>query len=610
MKAVSLLVNSYLPDDLKDYSQVYDSKSINRILYAVALKHPDLYAKLEKQIGDIGRNASYINGETITLGDLEPVIDRKALYDSMDSEIKALPRDRNFTGRRREIFQKYNNIIEKETAKAGLAKRNNIAMSVLSGARGKNPQFKAMVSTPGTYSDYKGETVDVFSKESFADGIRPAMFCASTNGTRASVVSAKVSTAKGGDWAKQMAAISANQVIREQDCKTGNGISLPIDDTSIVGRKLAKDAGKFKAGEFVTREMLASMANDGVKNVVVRSALTCGTKNGLCAHCIGKYFNGGKLPKIGDSVGLVASTSSSEPVTQMALSAKHTAGMTKDKMTFSGLPVIQQFTQSPEKFKDRATLSEVDGKVDSVEEAPQGGMYVTVAGRRHYVLPGHDVEVKAGDTVEAGDELSEGLADAEDIVRLKGLGAGRKYYADRLSRILEDSGAASDRRNIEIIARGAVNHVRITGNDSVGAYLPDDVVDYNALQATYAAPETSIRTAPSQAVGKYIQEPVLHYSIGTRVTPNVAKDLKDNGYDSVLVDQSVPGFEPELVRLRTASHNNRDWLASQATSYLTQQIEDSVVRGDDTNVLANDDYRPRIAYGRGFAENAGETGRF
>lgn len=992
MKAVSLLVNSYLPDDLKDYSQVYDSKSVNRILYAVALKHPDLYAKLEKQIGDIGRNASYINGETITLGDLEPVIDRKALYDSMDSEIKALPRDRNFTGKRREIFQKYNNIIEKETAKAGLAKRNNIAMSVLSGARGKNPQFKAMVSTPGTYSDYKGETVDVFSKESFADGIRPAMFCASTNGTRASVVSAKVSTAKGGDWAKQMAAISANQVIREQDCKTGNGISLPIDDTSIVGRKLAKDAGKFKAGEFVTREMLASMANDGVKNVVVRSALTCGTKNGLCAHCIGKYFNGGKLPKIGDSVGLVASTSSSEPVTQMALcleehtlvrmadgsakelkdiepgdmvlgadknantfpvkvldkfdqgvkdvrthrfafgqtsevlevtstddhkfllnrrvssqcntdtygssygkepyakkvmrigdinrtsyavlpwsysggkasgvpgillymaglfmgdgcrfagegpariscadltlvdnvnaeassigmhmikrkrgfdwdftrintchgkspykdvlrrlgfdnkychekripdevfswstedvarfiagymdadgsiyqrkdgwysvnftstskplitglrdllaqrfgiytssvyselqdskepghrarssitiarqdmvykfaksiavfclgvkkdvfgcvtldgydrnqygsvfvkykgagdftksrcldievdhpdhlfvlanglitsnSAKHTAGMTKDKMTFSGLPVIQQFTQSPEKFKDRATLSEVDGKVDSVEEAPQGGMYVTVAGRRHYVLPGHDVEVKAGDTVEAGDELSEGLADAEDIVRLKGLGAGRKYYADRLSRILEDSGAASDRRNIEIIARGAVNHVRITGNDSVGAYLPDDVVDYNALQATYAAPETSIRTAPSQAVGKYIQEPVLHYSIGTRVTPNVAKDLKDNGYESVLVDQSAPGFEPELVRLRTASHNNRDWLASQATSYLTQQIEDSVVRGDDTNVMANDDYRPRIAYGRGFAENANETGRF
>lgn len=610
MKAVSLLVNSYLPDSLKDYTQVYDSKSINRILYAVALKHPDKYAEIEKKIGDIGRNASYINGETITIHDLAPVIDRKALYAKMDDEIKALPKDKDFTANRRAIFQKYNNIIEQETAKAGLAKRNNIAMSVLSGARGKNPQFKAMVSTPGTYSDYKGETVDVFSRESFADGIRPAMFLASTNGTRASVVSTKVSTAKGGDWAKQMASISANQVVREQNCHTDNGISLGLDDDSLKGRALAKDTGKYKAGTFITREMIDDLRREGKEHVVVRSPLTCGCKNGLCAHCIGKFYNGGRLPKIGDAVGLVASTSTSEPVTQMALSEKHTAGMTKDKKSFSGLPVIQQFTQSPEKFKDRSALSELDGKVESVKEAPQGGTYVTVAGHRHYVQPGHEILVKEGDVVEAGDELSEGLADAEDIVRLKGLGAGRLYYANRLNRILKDSGAGTDPRNTEIIARGAINHVRIAGNDSVGDYLPDDVVDYNALQGSYVPPETSRMSKAGQAYGKYLQKPVMHYSIGTRVTPKVAKDLTANGYDDVLVADDKPEFEPEMVRLRTASHNNRDWLASQATSYLTQQLEEGAVRGDDTNVQENDDYRPRLAYGRGFGSASGETGKF
>lgn len=610
MKAVSLLVNSLLPEDLRDYTQTYDSKSINRILYAVALRHPDKFAEIEKQIGDIGRKASYINGETITIHDLAPVIDRKSLYDAMDAEIAALPKDSNFTDRRREIFQKYNDLIEKETAKAGLAKRNNIAMSVLSGARGKNPQFKAMVSTPGTYSDYKGETVDVFSRESFADGIRPAMFLASTNGTRASVVSAKVSTAKGGDWAKQMAAVSANQVVREQNCGTDNGISLPIGDSSLKGRALAKDVGQYKAGTFITREIIEDLRKSGKENIVVRSPLTCGCKNGLCAHCIGKYYNGGRLSKIGDSVGLVASTAVSEPVTQMALSAKHTAGMTKGKKSYSGLPVIQQFTQSPEKFKDRSALSEVDGKVESVEEAPQGGMYVTVGSKRHYVPTGHEVLVKEGDVVEAGDELADGLADAEDIIRLKGLGAGRKYYSDRLCQILADSGAASDPRNVEIIARGAINHVRISGNESVGDYLPDDVVDYNAMQATYTPPDTSRMLAPQQAVGKYLQKPVMHYSIGTRITPKVIKDITDNGYDSVLADDKKPEFEPEMVRLRTASHNSRDWMASQATSYLTQQLEDSAVRGDDTNVLSNDDYRPRLAYGRGFGGSVGETGKF
>jgi hypothetical protein len=62
-----------------------------------------------------------------------------------------------------------------------------------------------MVSTPGTFSDYKGTPIDVFSKESFADGIRPVTFLASTYGARSSVISTKSSTAKGGDLAKQMA---------------------------------------------------------------------------------------------------------------------------------------------------------------------------------------------------------------------------------------------------------------------------------------------------------------------------------------------------------------------------------------------------------------------
>jgi hypothetical protein len=50
----------------------------------------------------------------------------------------------------------------------------------------------------------------------------------------------------------------------------------------------------------------------------------------------------------------------------MALSAKHTAGMTSSKRTYSGLGTITQFTQSPEKFKDRAAVAEVDGKVEDI----------------------------------------------------------------------------------------------------------------------------------------------------------------------------------------------------------------------------------------------------
>lgn len=610
MKAIQLLVNSVLPDDLKNYEADLTDKGLNKILYAVAEKHPDKFAQVLKDISDLGRKVSYQQGETLTLYDLAPVIDREAIYNAMETEIAALPRDKDFIKNRRDIFQKYNEFIEKETSKNALANKNNIAISVLSGARGKSAQLKAMVSTPGTFSDYKGTPIDVFSKESFADGIRPVTFLASTYGARSSVISTKSSTAKGGDLAKQMAQSVVDMVVRQHDCGSHNGISLPIDDASLKGRVLSKDTHGYKAGSFITREMLHDLRNKGVEKIVARSPLTCGVHNGLCAKCVGKFYKGNKLPNIGDSIGAMASTAASEPVTQMALSAKHTAGMTTSKRTYSGLGTITQFTQSPEKFKDRASVAELDGKVEDIEDAAQGGQYVTVSGVKHYVPAGHPVEVKIGDTVEAGDFLSEGLGDAEDVVKHKGLGAGRLYYANRLYKILEDSGAKNDRRSIEVLARGALRHVRITDDQGYGNYLPDDVVDYNTLQSQYRIPETTRFMKASDAIGKYLQQPALHYTIGTKITPNIAKDLKDNEYDDVYVDDNEPSFKPEMIRLRSASHSNPDWMASLGTSYLTKQLNESSTKGDDTNVFQNADYRPRLAFGKDFGKNIEQTGVF
>lgn len=1183
MKAVQLLVNSVLPEDLRNYDQTYDVKSLNKIMNAVGKKYPEQFDDILHKIANIGRKASYYQGETITLDDLENVIDKDALFAEMDKEIAALPKDKNFIRKRREIFQKYNELMEKETGKAALANRNNLAMAILSGARGKSPQLKAMVTSPGTYSDYKGEPIDVFSRTSFAEGLSPTAFAASTYGSRAAVVSTKCldyqsltkmadlsekrlcdikvgdmvlgadkegnvfpvkvlnvfdqgekecykytfrysnskidlndvhvtctedhkflvisareygrkqslhrrgngpaptwrdrhnkeihpaskfkrasrasdynpllpqgglfgtkyepwarilglligdgclvgkqvrctlscadeqlieeitpeltalgqkikkvggdnfswnitkadydptqnnsivkgvqgfvagslmdrnqmlkdygllghyawekrfpigwqswdeesmknliaglfaadgsvfstlmrsqnrtqvsvsfgmtsedclkdlrealmygfgissrfekpatkggfgsttdervhplyaleisraedvikfcevfsdyvpgikraklveetskivikdhnpyakamflekeyvgkvhcmdievdhpdhlfvlanglitsnsSTAKGGDLAKQMAQSTVDMVARERDCGTHNGLVYGIDESTLKGRVLARETAGIPADTLIDREVLHKLRKAGVEEVEARSPLTCSVKHGLCSRCIGKYYNGGKWAPVGTHVGAIAASSSFEPVTQMALclhadtqvvmadggfkkikdiipgdivigsdrrgnqkpveviskfrqgtkkarvyvaeaysdystedpfslvpqdysvmlhvtctpehkmlmsdgsirpiddcityaeenlylntiygkakvvsssgpmdapcydievdhpdhlfllangmitsnSAKHTAGMTQSKKTYSGLDALIQFTQSPEKFKDQGAVSELDGKVENIEEAPQGGMLVTIAGKQHYVPQGHEVEVKVGDKVEAGDQLAEGLVDAEDIVRLKGLGEGRKYYAERLNKMLADSGAATDKRNTEIIARGALRHVRVTNDEGMGDYLPDDVIDYNALQGSYRPSETSQKLAPDAAVGKYLQTPVMHYTIGTRITPKVAANLKKHNHNEIDVDDVEPGFKAEMIRLRASSHTNPDWLASLGTSYLGKQLNEASTKGDDTNVLENVDYRPRLAFGKDFGRKADQTGIF
>ena len=106
MKAIQLLVNSVLPDDLKNYEADLTDKGLNKILYAVAEKHPDKFAQVLKDISDIGRKVSYQQGETLTLYDLAPVIDRESIYNQMEQEIAALPKDKDFIKNRRDIFQK------------------------------------------------------------------------------------------------------------------------------------------------------------------------------------------------------------------------------------------------------------------------------------------------------------------------------------------------------------------------------------------------------------------------------------------------------------------------------------------------------------------------
>jgi hypothetical protein len=78
----------------------------------------------------------------------------------------------------------------------------------------------------------------------------------------------------------------------------------------------------------------------------------------------------------------------------------------------------------------------------------------------------------------------------------------------------------------------------------------------------------------------------------------------------VYADNAEPKFQPEMVRLRASAHTNPDWLASLGTSYLSKQLNEASVRGDDTNVQSSSDYRPRIAYGADFGKNTAETGEF
>ena len=206
--------------------------------------------------------------------------------------------------------------------------------------------------------------------------------------------------------------------------------------------------------------------------------------------------------------------------------------------------------------------------------------------------------------------MSEGLADPGEVVELRGLGEGRKYYSDKLKQLLDDSGMEADRRNTELMARAALDHLQITDIKEDDEYLPDDVVSYSYFSNRYTPPKDTAKFKTDKSVGTYLQSPALHYTIGTKITPKIAKHLKSSGFDELFTSADSPTFKPHMVRLRAATHHGTDWLASMHTSYLKKQLSDSAIRGEESNVESNIHFAPRLAIGTNFGENIEQTGKF
>ena len=610
-RAIDLLLDEIIPSDLRGNLNDLSGSNVNDFLVELYKKYPEQYKKISHDLGRLGAKSAYIQGETLGLEDFEPVVDKPLLLAAMNDEIdKARQKfgsSDQFKKARESIWVRYNDMMLKNTISGAKATNNRIGHAVISGARGKNAQMQAMLTTPGLYADSKGDIVPMFVENSFAEGLRPLEFAAGMFGARASVISTKAATAKGGDYGKLLSQASARLLVTDKDCGVKNGISYDIDDNTARNRILARDIGNFKAGTMLTREVLSDLKKNNINKLVARSPLTCNA-DGLCSQCVGLTFEN-KFPKVGEHVGITAANAISEPVTQGALSAKHTGGQATQKGEYGGFPILSQFVQSPTEYVHKAITPDEDGQVSNIEEAPQGGYNVFVNNKSYYVKPGYPLTVKVGQHIESGQPLSEGIVDARDVVEKVGLGAGRKYWVDRIQKIYKDSGLYADKKNLEIVARGTLDTVSLDEEiDGVDAYM-DDVVNYNQIKKAWK-PTDAAKKPTDMALNKYLASDTLEHTIGTRVTPSIQKQFQEAGINELDVMDKKPPFSPNMDRLRTASHYNDDWLAGLSTSYLKKQLEDSSLRAATTNIKENQHWAPRIAVGVGFGENIKTTGKF
>lgn len=410
------------------------------------------------------------------------------------------------------------------------------------------------------------------------------------------------STAEAGYLGKLLSNAASRLLVNDDAPLPDTGLPVPTDDNDNVGAVLARDYGKFKAGTVITPSVLRAL-RDSHDEILIHSPISAGGR-GVPRLAAGVRERG--MASIGDNVGVAAAQAVSEPLSQAQLSSKHGAGVlgASRESSVSGFKAVEQLVSIPSTFRNAATLANLDGRVQSITPAPQGGTFIVINNQSHYVPPDAELRTKVGDEVEAGDVLSDGIPNPAEIVKHKHIGEGRRYFVEALQKSLRSNGVNVNRRNIELLARGLINHVRISDFDVTDSALPDDIVAYDELASNWVPRAGVTQLKPDRAVGRYLETPVMHYSVGTRITPRVANSLKKHNIAMINTHVDPLPFEPHMTRALESSLHDKDWFRRLQGFYIGKGFMDSA-RRSSTSEIHGTNFGHALAVGVDFGKDLG-----
>ena len=419
-----------------------------------------------------------------------------------DAEQKVINIERNFargivTDEERyqtvvKIWKEASDKVEKELVK-GLDDFNPIWMMANSGARGNMGQIRQLAGMRGLMADPSGRTIELPVRASFREGLSVLEYFISSHGGRKGLADTALKTADSGYLTRRLVDVSHSVIVREQDCGDSKGVEVTAirDGKSEIESLSDRIAGRFtidpivhpetgeiivEADSMITTDQAKEIEAAGIEKVLIRSVLTCKTRNGVCAKCYGKNMASGNPVKLGEAVGIIAAQSIGEPGTQLTMRTFHTGGVATGDDITQGLPRVEELFEA-RKPKGEAVITENDGFVHIGE----GNREISVTGKdgekRDYAIPfGAKLRVEEDDAVEAGDPLTAGSINPQDMLRAKGVKGVQEYLTKEVQSAYRLSGVEINDKHIEVIVRQMLRKVRIE-NQGDTSMLPGSLVD-------------------------------------------------------------------------------------------------------------------------------------
>ncbi|NEQ31306.1 MAG: DNA-directed RNA polymerase subunit beta'', partial [Leptolyngbya sp. SIO4C5] len=397
-------------------NRIIDKKQLKKLVtWSFANYGTARTAQMADLVKDLGFKYATRAGVSISVADLQVPPKKKEMLEAAEEDIRATE-ERYTRGEITEV-ERFQKVIDtwngtSEELKDEVVRNfksndplNSVYMMAFSGARGNISQVRQLVGMRGLMANPQGEIIDLPIKTNFREGLTVTEYVISSYGARKGLVDTALRTADSGYLTRRLVDVSQDVIIRELDCNTERGIPLtsmtdgdrvqiPLQDR-LLGRVLAKDVLHPKTGEVIAErnqdisdDLAEVIAQAGVEELEVRSALTCEAARSVCQHCYGWSLAHSHMVDLGEAVGIIAAQSIGEPGTQLTMRTFHTGGV------FTG-------EKAPEIF------AKADGKVKFPEKRLRTRAFRTRHGDDAFVIESKSADIKV--ETDSGKNQSFGL---------------------------------------------------------------------------------------------------------------------------------------------------------------------------------------------------------
>lgn len=613
----------------------FKKKFISKIIAQVFKRHQMTEtSRMLDRLKDLGFLYSTISGITISAADVSVYGEKDQMIKDSDKKVEEVKEwfDLGFTTDKERsksverIWSKTRDDIQKGLWDVlSKEKDNHIFMMADSGSRGSASNFAQLAGMRGLMNNPTGDVIEVPVKANFKEGLSVSEFFISTHGARKGSTDTALKTAESGYLTRRLVDVSQDVIVSQEDCGTERGFDvseiLDAEGKSVVsladritGRFLAKDVVDPTTGEvlahrndILNEEQAALIEKAGVKVVSIRSNITCRSKFGVCMKCYGRNLATNKIVEVGEAVGTVAAQSIGEPGTQLTMRTFHTGGVASTADITQGLPRVQELFEV-RKPKGKATISEIDGVVESIEKT-KAGQVITIKGQtesKNYTVDmTAELVVGVGSDVKRGDRLMKGSLTPKELLRICDAETVQRYIIEEVQKVYRSQGVEISDKHIEIIVRQMMRKVHVESEGSTSLLPGRDVSisDYQEEVAKVIANGGTLPTAKPILLG--ITKAALasksflsaaSFQETTRILTDAAirgnKDYLVGLKENIIIGGLIPAGTGTLIEDSfTCEHKpqDEDEIAVEDVVDMTTEAEDSDSNSYESSIVSEDE---------------------